>query len=242
MKHIKLYEDFINESIVSDIKDFALGIKSDDDRLIQTLINNVELLENLEIIRGEIEFQYGENRFKIFKATCSFIGPDTGGKRLEIDSKKTGKLYIKLKKITDDIEQREFAATLKLSAANKVVEFENVIKHAGGIEEISKTLIDKIQSQSGSFNRGDIRYNNNELTLLAGTDTSYEDVNLLIVNFKTGQLRLTISYAAYSNYVDVSGELDKKNLNYLKKYIQIAGELQNNKEADRASLIKKMLK
>lgn len=247
MKHVKVFEEFVNESFLQDIKDFVSGIKTDDDKLTKNLIGEVNKFEDIRRGFGRAaasyNFRYNGYQFEIMDG-YGIMYPPGASSPINIKSKFLSKLFSELKGIVNKQEVADLLKKSQEDAKLKDTEFADAIKQYGGVTGIAETILDKIKD-SKSYWRGQIRLDKNrELVMLAPTNDSKEGrsiINTLIVDLNTGVTRLEKSYGAYADHKRYDGKLSSSEIKTLDKYVKIAKDTAQMKDDEKAEAIRKLI-
>ena len=238
---MKLLEQSIG--YLSDIKDRLNGIKSVDDKLAKNLLNDINRFKDIQRGYGHfdasINFSYSGYRFEIFSGYGKMYIPSMA-EPVSIKSKFLLKLQSKLKKIVEDKESKIYLKKSQDLYLQNTLEFQNAVKHHGGIGNIAEIILLNIQNPKSYWN-GQIRLDKgNELVMLSPTNTTEYGrsiINTLIVNLNTGKTRLHKSYGAFTNHKQYDGILSKEEILELDEYVSIAKETAKIKDDEKAQAI-----
>lgn len=251
MKHINTFEQFLNESFLSDVKDFIKGIKTDDDRLAKNLLENVSKFTDVKRGYGRYElsynFRFNGYLFELFDGYAYMYGPDIKD-NLVIRSKFFQKLYSQVKDIVNKQETEENRKKAVETQKLKEAEFNQVLKKFGGIAGIADYIFEQTQkaAANNAFWQGQIRIDSNPTTLVmtAPINESNEArkmINTIVVNLGTGSVTMHQSYGAYADYKKYEGHLSSSELRSLDKYVQIAKDLAKASKDKKIEIIKNII-
>lgn len=247
MKNIPTYEEFVNEGVLSGIKDFITGVKTDDDKLAKKLLSDVDKFTDIRNGYGRMDvsynFRYEGYQFELLDGYAKMYAPNKM-EPTNIKSKFLSKLFSQIKSIVNKKDTEDRLKKSQEEAKLKDTEFADVLKKNGGIAGIAEIIINNIQNPR-SYWTGQIRLDKNkELVMIAPineTPVGRSQINTIVVDLGTGVTRLEQSYGAYTDHRRYDGKLSNIEIKSLDPYVNMAKETAKMKDDEKAAAIRNLI-
>ena len=262
MNKIKNYQSFNEEISIDYFKGLLTGVKTDDDKLAKKILKDIDSIDFSYggLYPHTLTFDYNGYRFSCMSGTCTLYGNND---KIEIQSKFLRDLYEKGIRKAYDKKDNEYK--LKKEKERKELEKETIdfIESKGGLDSLlnefiysifdynkKKSYTNLISKYDWVKNEGGVRYDkeDNRLLIIAPYILSKNLLHSIIFNFNTNELKIDISYKAYSNYKEYK-MIVKKDSDWYNILNQIKNEVieyKSLKEKDykkqKSNLLKKFFK
>lgn len=258
MNNIKSFNQY-NEGLGSWLKGLITGEKTEDDKIARKILKDIDSIEFTEgggLYPRPINFEYNGYKFSCMSGSCEFYGNDIPwNKKMEIESEFLRKVYSIAKIRIREKEQSDYKKRKekeRLELEKETIEF---IEKNGDIEDIvfnilktnleenKKIYPDKLDSiySEDSGIRYDNDRNFNRLVVILDTFNFTKTGNRITsvsYDFKSNELEINVSYAAYSDHKEYKMTLNKDHEWYkffsdLKETVIKYNKLKSKEEVDK---------
>lgn len=262
MNKIKSYHTFNEQSISQYFKSLITGEKTEDDKIARKILKDID---NIDFSYGglyphTLYFNYNGYRFSCMSGHCDLYGDDG---KTEISSKFLRDVYEK--GMTKAYAKRDNEYKLKKEKERKELEKETIsfIENNGGFESLINNYIYQVFSYNKRIssskliskydwldNQGGVRYDlaDSYIAIVAPNgQVDKNSITSIIYSFKTNELKISISYPAWSNHksykIIIKSDHDWYNiLDDIRKDIIKYKSFNNEKSKTKSRILKNLFK